>query len=359
MRARHKPFLQKMIRHLSKFLLAAMLLFHGSARASDVSAVVLMYHRFGEAKYPTTNTTLAQLDVHIAYLRQNNFNVVALETVVQALKAEKPLPPKTVAITIDDAYKSVMTEGFPRFQKAGFPFTVFVATAAVDNKYTDIMTWDDLRALKAAGVTLGGHSHAHPHAPSLSADDVARDLETMKARFQAELNFMPTLYAHPYGEAGREDLGIVRDAGFTAAFGQNSGPVYPEADPYLLPRFALNEKYGAMDRFALVVNAKPLRAIAVKPADPVLRTDQPVMTFTVAHPPGDLTGLSCFGPRSERLTVSVQAAAVTMTPVAPFPRGRARVNCTIKIEQQWYWFGQEFLAGGATEGVRVHPRYRN
>jgi peptidoglycan/xylan/chitin deacetylase (PgdA/CDA1 family) len=317
-----------------------------------------MYHRFGEDKYPSTNTTLAQLDAHIAYLQQNSFNVVPLADVVAALKTAKPLPDKTVAITIDDAYRSVYTHAWPRFKQAGFPFTVFVATEAVDESYTDVMSWDQLRDLKAAGVALEGHSHAHPHAPALSAHAVARDIETMTARFKAELGATPKLYAHAYGEAGLEDLKIVKDQGFDAAFGQNSGPVYPEANLYLLPRFALNETYGVMDRFALVVNTKPLRAINLAPGDPVLRGAPDTLKFTVKDKPGDLSGLSCFGPRGDALKVSVTGADVTVTP-GSFPKGRARVNCTLKLKGQWYWFGQEFLSGGETDGTAVHPRYKN
>ncbi len=342
----------------SKFLLAALSVFCTSAALADTSAVVLMYHRFGEAKYPSTNTTLPQLDAHIAYLQDNKFNVVPLAEVVAALRAAKPLPDKTIAITIDDAYRSVFTEAWPRFKKAGFPFTVFVATAAVDETYKDIMTWDQLRDLKAAGVSLEGHSHAHPHAPALSAEAVARDVETMKARFQTELGFTPTLYAHPYGEAGLEDLEIIRKAGFIAAFGQNSGPVYTHANMHLLPRFALNETYGVMDRFSLVVNTQPLRAVDLKPADPVLRAQPKPLSFTVKNKPGALADLSCFGPRGERLNTSVANDDVTITPEA-FPKGRVRVNCTLKLKGQWYWFGQEFLSGGVTEGVPVHARYKN
>jgi peptidoglycan/xylan/chitin deacetylase (PgdA/CDA1 family) len=350
--------LSEMMIQISKFLLLGMF-FCISARAAETSAVVLMYHRFGEAKYPSTNTTLAQLEAHITYLRQNNFNVVPLPSVVSALKDGQALPPKTLAITIDDAYKSVFTQAWPRLREAGLPFTVFVATEAVDLKYSDIMSWDDLRTLKGAGVNLEGHSHAHPHAPALSAEDLVNDLNAMKARFKAELDLVPTLYAHPYGEAGAEDLYVVRKAGFIAAFGQNSGAVYPEANPYLLPRFALNENYGAMDRFALVVNSKPLRAVNIKPSDPVLRVNPPQMIFDVLGAPNNLSALSCFGPRSERLNTVVNAASVKIEPTAPFPKGRTRVNCTLKSNGQWYWFGQEFLAGGVTEGVPVHPRYKN
>ena len=94
---------------LSRALLAfTSVLFAAPALAQDTSAVVLMYHRFGEAKYPNTNSTLEQLDAHIAYLQANDFKVLPLPEVDAALKARKPLPPKAVAITIDDETRLVL-----------------------------------------------------------------------------------------------------------------------------------------------------------------------------------------------------------------------------------------------------------
>jgi peptidoglycan/xylan/chitin deacetylase (PgdA/CDA1 family) len=346
----------------SKFLALATCIWPALALAQASpavpSAVVLMYHRFGEGRFPSTNIGLDQLKAHIAYLQAERFNVVPLAEVVAALDRRAPLPPRTVAITVDDAYASVVAHAWPLFKRAGFPFTVFVATAAVDQGQAGIMSWAQVRALAADGVTIGGHSHAHPHYPALSAEAVRADLAAMNARFMAELGAVPTVFAYPYGEAGRADMALVRDAGFAAAFGQNSGPVYPEAERFLLPRFALNEAYGAMDRFALVVHSRPLRAVDLVPADPVLRANPPALSFRVLDAP-PLAGLSCFGPRGERLAVSVAAATVRVAPAAPFPTGRARVNCTLKAGAAWYWFGQEFLAGGASEGVPVHARYRN
>ena len=42
------------------------------------SAVVIMYHRFGESEYPSTNTTLEQLDAHIAELTSGPYSVLPL-----------------------------------------------------------------------------------------------------------------------------------------------------------------------------------------------------------------------------------------------------------------------------------------
>ncbi len=46
------------------------------------SAVVLVYHRFGESEYPSTNTTAEQLDAHIAELTSGAYNVMALDDIV-------------------------------------------------------------------------------------------------------------------------------------------------------------------------------------------------------------------------------------------------------------------------------------
>ena len=57
---------------------------------------------------------MKQLDSHIAHLKRGKFTVWPLKKIVAAIKAGEPLPDKTVAITIDDAYASVMKRGLPK-----------------------------------------------------------------------------------------------------------------------------------------------------------------------------------------------------------------------------------------------------
>ncbi len=97
------------------------------------SAVVVIYHRFGEDTLPSTNISLDQFEAHLRLLQDGNYNVVPLEEVVIALRDGTALPDRTIAITIDDTFRSIYTEAFPRFQVAGFPFTVFVNTDSVDS----------------------------------------------------------------------------------------------------------------------------------------------------------------------------------------------------------------------------------
>ena len=103
------------------------------AGAAD-SAVIIMYHRFGEAAYPSTNVTLDQFESHIRELKNGPYAVLPLPEIVARLSDGRPLPERTVGLSVDDAYLSAYTEAWPRLKAAGLPLTLFVATQAVDRK---------------------------------------------------------------------------------------------------------------------------------------------------------------------------------------------------------------------------------
>ena len=80
-----------------------------------------MYHRFGENKYPTTNTTIEQFILHTNELIKDKYDVIRLDEVVKGIKGETSLKDRSVAITIDDAYLSVYTKAWPILKKREIP----------------------------------------------------------------------------------------------------------------------------------------------------------------------------------------------------------------------------------------------
>lgn len=334
-------------------LLALLVLWPLPSRAQapmDSAAVVLMYHRFGEDSLPSTNIRLEQLDAHIKELKDGGYHVLPLPEVVAALRAGRPLPPRTVAITVDDAYASFVKEGWPRFKKAGLPVTWFVNTEPVEKGFSGAPTWDDIRRLRDEGVTIGAHSHAHPSLPALGAEERAADLEHALAVFERELGARPTLFAYPYGEANRDVMTLAGRLGFEVAFGQHSGVAWAGDDRWYLPRFAMNETYGAFDRFRRIVNALPLPATAVEPADPTL-TDAntpPTFAFTVSDLALRLDAMTCFGPDGA-VTPEIAGRHVAVRLTKALPAGRTRVNCTLPgplgedRTLRWHWRGTLFL----------------
>jgi len=327
-------------------LFAVLAGFTGAAGAAD-SAVVLMYHRFGETKYPSTNMTLEQFEMHLAELSKEQFSVKPLPEIIAALRNGQSLPDNTVGISIDDAYLSVYKEAWPRLRKAKFPFTLFVATEPIDRRLPGHMSWSQIRELAKAGVTIGNHSVTHPHMPLLEPARNVAEFENSNARFKAELGKVPDLVAYPYGEYSLAVGKAMRQVGFIAGFGQHSGVIHKNSNFLYLPRFAFNETYGDRGRLLTAARALPLPVSDVTPADPLIKDTRnpPIFGFTVdGIPPKRLSQLACYvsgqgKARIERLgekRIEVRIARA-------FGPGRSRINCTLPAQDgRWRWLGTQF-----------------
>lgn len=313
----------------------------------DNGAVGVMYHRFGDGRYPSTNIRMNQFEAHIEELEKDKYNVLPLPEIVEAFAEGRELPPYTVAITVDDAYLSLYENAWPVLKEAGFPFTLFVATQPVDSGSSNYMSWDQIREIADSDlVTIGSQAHEHPHMPAQSAAANLADLRESQDRFKAELGQAPDLFAYPYGEYSESVVQVVREIGFEAAFGQHSGAMARTMDRFKLPRYAMNESYGDMDRFRLAINALPLPVHDVTPSDNKLTpaNNPPRYGFTVDESVGSLRSLNCFASGAGKVKTEIlgsQRVEVRMD--RPFGAGRARINCTLRDSSgRWRWFGNQF-----------------
>ncbi len=327
-------------------------LWASSAPAGAVdSAVVLLYHRFGEPERPSTNIRLDQFAAHLEELTSGPYTVAKLPGVIEAFESGVELPDRTVVITIDDAFRSVYDEAWPRLRDAGLPFTLFVATDAVDRGSETYMTWSQIRELVDSGlVTVGSQTASHASMPPRRAEDNRAEIMRSNAAFRRELGSAPKLFAYPFGYYSLSAQAVVREAGFDAAFAQTSGVAHGRADRLALPRFALNEQYGGLDRFRLVANALSLPVSEIVPADPVvLDPNPPFYGFTVDQALSEqLDRLACFASGQGKVQVERLAGRrVEVRLTAPLTQRRARVNCTMPgPDGRWRWFGRQFYVPG-------------
>lgn len=231
-----------------------------SLAQQEDSAVIIMYHRFGEEKFPTTNVTLEQIDQHISELSKEIYNVVPLKDVIDAFKDGRELPSRTIAITIDDGYLSVFKEAWPRFKAAGIPITVFISTESVNDQNATSMTWDQIRELDQEElVEIGHHGHAHAHMTELSIEDAKKDIKIADEIFQRELGYISNMFAYPYGEYSPELVEALTSNNYTATFAQYSSAATSTRGIDAIPRFAFNENYADMNRFKLIINSRALQ----------------------------------------------------------------------------------------------------
>ena len=116
---------------MKKLLLLLLLLTTLALPASEPPAhgVVLMYHRFGEERYPTTNIRLEQFKAQLDYLQREGFTIWPLRRMLDAIFNGGDIPDKTVSLTVDDAYLSVYTHAFPILRQRALPMTCLLYTS--------------------------------------------------------------------------------------------------------------------------------------------------------------------------------------------------------------------------------------
>ncbi|TAN49182.1 MAG: chitin deacetylase [Rhodospirillales bacterium] len=312
-----------------------------AAKAAD-SAVIVMYHRFGENNVPSTNIRLEQFEAHLKHLKDGGYRVLPLGEIADALQSGKELPEKAVAITIDDAYLSVFKEAWPRLKANGFPFTLFVTTKDIDGGAKLYMSWDQLREMAKSGVSIGNHSATHPHMADLAPEAVQQEFAHSQARFKEELGQAPSLMAYPYGEASLAVIEQARKAGFKVGFGQHSGVAHLGGPLFYLPRFALNEHYGDVERFRQAVDALPLAVTQILPADPALKASP--AAFVLALKEDAPKGFHCFDANGTPARAEIEGRKVTVTLAKPFGPGRGRISCTAPAANgRWRWFGHQVI----------------
>ena len=222
------------------------------ASSKSSSAVVVVYHRFNEPAFESTSIRLEQFKAHLSELKKNQYNVVSLPEIVRSINLGRDLPDRTIGLSVDDAYRSFYYVAWPLLKAAKMPVTLFVSTDVVDRQAPGYMTWDQIREVQKEGVTIGSQTKSHKHLPLLSLGDAKMEIDKANIRIATELGKKPSLLAYPYGEYSSPVRQIIIDRGFDAAFTQSSGVISSHLDKFALPRFALNERYGGIDRFRSV-----------------------------------------------------------------------------------------------------------
>jgi peptidoglycan/xylan/chitin deacetylase (PgdA/CDA1 family) len=212
--------------------------------------IVLCYHAVSESWSAPLSVTPHELERHIRLLIARGYRS---ETFTQAILA--PPAARTVAVTFDDAYRSVFELAFPILSRCGLRGTVFVPTAfagsgspmawpGIDHwlggpHEADLlpMSWDQLRRLAEAGWEIGSHTRTHPRLTQLDDESVAHELADSRRECEEGLGRPCRSLAYPYGDHDQRVVQAAREAGYAAAC-TLPGRWHPP-DPHCWPRIGV------------------------------------------------------------------------------------------------------------------------
>lgn len=116
-----------------------------------------------------------------------------------------------------------------------------INTVGVGESYDTMMSPDEVRTLRGAGMEIGAHTHTHPILSGLPDNVAEAELARSKEELQAILGETVTSFAYPNGNTNR-DLGpqhaaMAKKLGFHAAATTDWGIATMRTDPFLIPRF--------------------------------------------------------------------------------------------------------------------------
>jgi len=345
-----------MRRWLTGCLLAVVLAVVFPAAAAE-HGVILLYHRIADDGPASTRVAPGRFAAHLDALEAGGYRVLPLADLLAGARAGD-LPARAVAITFDDAHRSILTAAYPLLSERQLPFSVFVATGPVDAGYGSYLGWEDLAWLADGGLaTFGAHSVGHGHLEAREdGEDFSAWLERVRgevvdsvARLRAELGpAVIDAFAYPYGEYSSATETLLLDEGLRG-LAQQSGAVGPATAMTRVPRFPLYHGADSDERLQTALSARPLPV--AEEADPRVflapGTPSPG-TWRFRPAPGAYreAALRCYAATGMPLALSRDGAWVTVT-LPPFRPGRNKVNCTAPAKGGYAWYARLWVRADA------------
>ena len=305
--------------------------------------LTLMYHRFDEKKYPSTNIQMNIFKEQIKIIKSLNYNFYNpgdFEKNFQIPKDEKK-----ILITIDDAFSSFYETAWPYLRNNQIPFILFVSTEAIGkNGY---MNWQQIKEIeKEPNVYIGNHSHSHDYLVNFKKEDFVNDINKANKIFINNLGYNPIFFSYPFGEYS-EYIKKYISKNFQFSFGQHSGVIDINKDPHELPRFPINEKYGDLKRFKFLINLHPLQYKNLLPINKYITNKNNPPSFSVQFfkNQNNINNINCFsneGDEWKKSNIYINENKLNIQFREKFIFRRGRINCSLNDEGIWRWFGVQF-----------------
>ena len=303
----------------------------------------LMYHRFDEKKYPSTNIQMDIFKEQIKIIKQLNYDFY------DPAKLEKnfnlPKKNKKILITIDDAFSSFYEVAWPYLKKNKIPFILFVSTQAVGkNGY---MNWEQIKNIeKEPYAYIGNHSHSHDYLVNFKKDNFIKDISTANKIFINNLGYNPIFFSYPFGEYSFYIKEYI-SKNFKFSFGQHSGVIDFNKDPHELPRFNKKKKYGDLKRFKFLINLHPLQYKNILPLEKYIskKDNPPRFSVEFFKDQKNLKNINCFsdeGDQWAKSNINIENYTLRIKFREKFLFRRGRVNCSLNDNGIWRWFGVQF-----------------
>jgi len=203
---------------------------------------VISYHKFSEDKADALTVKKSAFEEQMKFLRENGYRVITLDEFFDFLDFKRPIPKKSVVITIDDDWYSTYEIAFPILKKFGYRATLFV--------YTDLiipggktLSWDLLTEMSKSGIDVQCHTRSHRNLDKRNGQESFREyFESVKKELiesaeiiRKRLNKDVRYLAYPFGDTNPMVIVLLMKLGYRGAFTVERG-----SNPFFVHPYRIN-----------------------------------------------------------------------------------------------------------------------
>ena len=224
-----RPQLKRRIKQARYLGLQA--LCHSLGPGIDPRVRILGYHAVGDGENDLS-VSAAEFRRQLEWLMQHGYRLMTMSQWHEAMTTGQPLASRTVILTFDDGFRSVLTHAAPILAEYGAA-TVFVLTDYVGRTNSfdrpfqapelPLLSWDQIERLKRLGWDIQSHGRRHYPMfrlqPSVLEDEAAGSKALLEQRLGEPVRFL----CYPYGAFEPASMETARRAGYVGAVTCRSG----------------------------------------------------------------------------------------------------------------------------------------
>lgn len=203
---------------------------------AKTSIPVLLYHRIAARPDDRVAVDPALFARHLDLVAASGRTPMTIAELAGALRGERPMPLRPVAITFDDGYDDTVAS-VQSLNDRGLSSTIYVTigTLGQPGRLSE-QQLSELAGMQEV-VALGAHTESHPHLDELSLPAVREEVVGSKLILEDLIGRRVDSFAYPYGSYDGRVRHAVIEAGFTSAAAVKNAISHQDDDPWAIARY--------------------------------------------------------------------------------------------------------------------------
>jgi len=210
-----------------------------------VKIPILMYHAvhtMAPSEEANANLIVAPetFESHLKALKEAGYYTLTPEEAYRALtKNELPEGRKVVWLTFDDGIADFYTIVYPLLQKYQMTATNNIITSFSDEERPSVLTFDQIKEMKAQGITFESHTVSHPDLAQSDSSRQESELSNSKQVLDKKLNQTTTTIVYPAGRYSDVTMELAKNNGYKMGLTTNNGLASLDDGLYSLKRLRI------------------------------------------------------------------------------------------------------------------------